>query len=80
MPDELSAVPRDPYSDNQSLRLKPVEGGLLVWWVVLDGADDGGPTGRNTWSEDVAAGNDDMGLWLVPDGAAEKRREPVATE
>lgn len=80
VPDELSAVPRDPCSDNQPLRFKPVEDGLLVWWVGPDGADDGGPTARNTRSEDFAAGNDDEGLWLVPDGAAEKRREPVATE
>ena len=80
VPDELSAVPRDPCSDNQPLRFKPVEDGLIVWWVGPDGADDGGPTARNSFSEDFAAGNDDEGLWLVPDGAAEKRREPVATE
>jgi hypothetical protein len=68
VPDQLSAVPRDPYTDNnQPLRSKLVDGGMLVWSVGPDGADDGGPTGRNTFSEDMKTGNDDFGLWLVPD-------------
>jgi hypothetical protein len=49
------------------LRSKPVDGGMLVWWVGPDGEDDGGPTGRDTFSEDIETGNDDSGMWLVPD-------------
>jgi hypothetical protein len=61
-------VPRDPYTDNkQPVRSKPVDGGMLVWSVGPDGEDDGGPTGRDTYSEDIKTGNDDFGLWLMPD-------------
>jgi hypothetical protein len=68
VPDQLSAVPRDPFSDKyQPLRSKPVDGGMLVWSVGPDGEDDGGPTGRDTYSEDIKTGNDDFGLWLMPD-------------
>jgi hypothetical protein len=68
VPDQLSAVPRDPFSDKyQPLRSKPMDGGMLVWSVGPDGEDDGGPTGRDTSSEDIETGNDDFGLWLVPD-------------
>ena len=68
VPDQLSAVPRDPFSDKyQPLRSKPVDGGMLVWSVGPDGEDDGGPTGRDTSSDDIETGNDDFGLWLMPD-------------
>jgi hypothetical protein len=80
VPQYLSAVPRDPYTDKEAFHSKPVEGGMLVWWVGSDGADDGGPTARDSWSEDVATGNDDLGLWLVPDRPEATPAAPVATE
>ncbi len=80
VPQYLSAVPRDPYTDKEPFHSKPVEGGILVWWVGSDGADDGGPTARDSWSEDVATGNDDLGLWLVPDRPEATPAAPVATE
>ena len=68
VPDRLSAVPRDPYTDNkQPVRSKPVDGGMLVWSVGPDGENDGGPTGRDTSSDDTETGNDDFGVWLMPD-------------
>ncbi|MBM3953802.1 MAG: hypothetical protein FJ309_04175 [Planctomycetes bacterium] len=67
VPTWLSAVPRDPFTDKQPLHAKPVEGGMLVWWVGPDGEDDGGPTGRDSYTDDIQTGNDDLGLWMVPD-------------
>lgn len=79
-PDWLSAVPRDPYTDKEPLRSKLGDGGMLVWCVGPDGEDDGGPTGRDSATDDIQAGNDDIGLWMVPDRPAQKPAAPAATE
>jgi len=80
VPDWLSAVPRDPYTDKEPLRSKPVDGGMLVWCVGPDGEDDGGPPGRDSAANDIPEGNDDIGLWMVPDRPAQKPAAPAATE
>jgi hypothetical protein len=80
VPDWLSAVPRDPYTDKEPLRSKLGDGGMLVWGAGPDGEDDGGPTGRDRYDDDVQAGNDDLGLWMVPDRPAPKPAAPAATE
>jgi hypothetical protein len=68
VPDQLSAVPRDPYTDNkQPLRSKLADGGIVVWGVGLNSEDDGGPTGHDSDSGEARDYNDDSGLWLVPD-------------
>lgn len=69
VPARLPAVPTDPFTDDAPLRFKPVEGGFVVWSIGPDGEDDGGPPSRDPSATD--AGNDDIGLWLVPDGIAE---------
>lgn len=69
VPARLPAVPTDPFTENAALQFKPVEGGFVVWSIGPDGEDDGGPPSRTM--SDTRAGNDDVGLWLVPDGVAE---------
>lgn len=80
VPDWLSAVPRDPYTDKEPLRSKLGDGGMLVWWAGPDGEDDGGPTGRDSYDVDIQIGNDDLGLWMVPDRPAPKPAAPAVPE
>jgi hypothetical protein len=49
VPNELSAVPLDPY-DGQSIRFLPVADGVVVYSVGPNAVDDGGKLGSGTWS------------------------------
>ena len=63
VPGDLSFLPRDPFTADETLRMKPVDRGMVVYYVGSDGKDDGGPTTRERSEND----SDDFGLWLAPD-------------
>jgi len=62
VPQNLPAVPRDPFTDGKPLLAKRAAGAWIVWSVGPDGEDDGGPVPAGA---DAEAGNDDVGLRLA---------------
>lgn len=61
-PDVLPALPRDPFTADQPLRLKRADGSWTVYCVGPDGEDDGGPLPAGA---DAIEGHDDIGLRLA---------------
>ena len=61
VPENLPAVPRDPFTDGKPLLAKRADDTWVVWSVGPDGADDGGPPPAGA---DGKPGNDDVGLQL----------------
>lgn len=64
VPRELSALPRDPFTADQSLRFKRADGSWTVYSVGSDGEDDGGPPPSGVHANAVE-GNDDVGLRMA---------------
>lgn len=62
VPENLPAVPRDPFTDGRPLRTKLADGTWAVWSVGPDGEDDGGPLPPES---DRVDGNDDVGLRMA---------------
>jgi hypothetical protein len=63
VPDDLFAVPRDPFTADQPLQSKRTDGEWLIYSVGPDGEDDGGPGPNKIIGG--GEGNDDVGLRLA---------------
>jgi hypothetical protein len=59
VPDQLPAMPLDPFAADAPLRAKFSEDGWVVWSIGPDGEDDGGPPAPGVERENT---NDDVGL------------------
>jgi type II secretory pathway pseudopilin PulG len=69
VPKYLAAVPTDPQ-DGQPLRFKRRPDGVIVYWIGLDGTDDGGKLTRgNPW---IPGSDQGFQLWNV-----QQRRQPA---
>jgi hypothetical protein len=69
VPNYLTAVPADPQ-DGKPLRFKRRPDGVVVYWIGLDGTDDGGNINRRNY---LAKGSDQgFELWDV-----KQRRQPA---
>lgn len=66
VPGFQGSVPLDPYAAEGALKIKPIEGGIVIFSVGPDGEDNGGPPERGEFSIDP--GRDDVGLWVAPRG------------
>jgi hypothetical protein len=62
VPENLPAVPRDPFTDGKPLLAKRADDKWIVWSVGPDGEDDGGPPPAGA---DAEPGNDDVGLRMA---------------
>jgi hypothetical protein len=62
VPDQLPALPIDPFTADAPLRAKFVENGWIVYSVGPDGEDDGGPPAPG---DEPAPENDDVGLHMA---------------
>jgi hypothetical protein len=62
VPDQLPALPIDPFTADAPLRAKFVEHGWIVYSVGPDGEDDGGPPAPG---DEPAPENDDVGLHMA---------------
>jgi hypothetical protein len=62
VPDAVPALPGDPFTVDTPLLSKRADDAWVVYSVGPDGEDDGGPVPDG---EEVAEGNDDVGLWLA---------------
>lgn len=62
VPNELSALPRDPFAADQPLLFKRADGHWVVYSFGPDGEDDGGPLPMGA---EAVAGNDDIGLRMA---------------
>jgi hypothetical protein len=62
VPNQLPALPIDPFTADAPLRAKFVENGWVVYSVGPDGEDDGGPPPRGA---ERTQDNDDVGLHLA---------------
>jgi hypothetical protein len=62
VPNELSALPRDPFQADQPLLFKRTDDSWIVYSVGPDGEDDGGPLPVGA---EAVAGNDDIGLRMA---------------
>ena len=61
VPDQLPALPRDPFTNDAPLRATFSQDGWVVYSVGPDGEDDGGPPRGDERPQD----NDDVGLHLA---------------
>jgi hypothetical protein len=62
VPENLPAVPRDPFTDGKPLLATAADGGWIVWSVGPDGENDGGPPPAGA---EAKPGNDDVGLRMA---------------
>jgi hypothetical protein len=62
VPQQLPALPRDPFTADQPLLFKRADGTWTVYSVGPDGEDDGGPLPAGA---EAVAGNDDIGLRMA---------------
>ena len=75
VPRFLGSVPLDPYAAEGTMKITPIDGGIVIFSVGPDGEDNGGPPERGDFSIDP--GQDDVGLWVAPRGTA---AHPPATD
>ena len=66
VPENLPAVPRDPFTDGKPLLATAADGGWIVWSVGPDGENDGGPPPAGA---EAKPGNDDVGLRMAVSAA-----------
>jgi hypothetical protein len=62
VPENLPAVPRDPFTDGKPLLARRADDKWIVWSVGPDGEDDGGPPPAGA---EAKPGNDDVGLRMA---------------
>lgn len=63
VPEALTAVPGEPFTEDEPLHARSDDDGWVVYSVGPDGEDDGGPAPAGV---DADEGNDDVGLRLAP--------------
>ena len=76
VPRFLGSVPLDPYAAEGTMKITPIDGGIVIFSVGPDGEDNGGPPKRGDFSIDP--GQDDVGLWVAPRETA--ARPPATAE